>query len=46
MSYIESGKKDGAKVHIGGDRFGSEGYFIEVCPLFCIPYHVGTYPHV
>ncbi|KAI6040401.1 aldehyde dehydrogenase [Pisolithus marmoratus] len=29
MEYIESGKKDGAKVHIGGERHGSEGYFIQ-----------------
>ncbi|KAI6042822.1 aldehyde dehydrogenase [Pisolithus marmoratus] len=29
MEYIESGKKDGAKVHIGGERHGNEGYFIQ-----------------
>ncbi|KAG6333421.1 hypothetical protein ID866_5671 [Astraeus odoratus] len=29
MGYIESGKKDGATVHIGGGRHGSEGYFIQ-----------------
>ncbi|KAI9893794.1 MAG: aldehyde dehydrogenase (NAD(P)(+)) ald5 [Vezdaea aestivalis] len=29
MNYIESGKKSGAKVEIGGSRHGSEGYFIE-----------------
>ncbi|KDQ51384.1 hypothetical protein JAAARDRAFT_140360 [Jaapia argillacea MUCL 33604] len=29
MNYIDSGKKDGAKVHIGGGRHGSEGYFIQ-----------------
>jgi len=29
MSYIESGKEEGAKVHTGGGRFGTEGYFIE-----------------
>ncbi|KAK7063661.1 aldehyde dehydrogenase [Favolaschia claudopus] len=29
MSYIESGKTDGATVHTGGNRRGSEGYFIE-----------------
>ncbi|KAF7378153.1 Aldehyde dehydrogenase [Mycena sanguinolenta] len=29
MDYINSGKKDGAKVHIGGNRHGTEGYFIE-----------------
>ncbi|KAJ6520499.1 aldehyde dehydrogenase [Mycena sanguinolenta] len=28
MSYIESGKADGATVHLGGDRFGTEGYYI------------------
>lgn len=28
MSYIDSGKSDGATVHLGGDRFGNEGYFI------------------
>jgi aldehyde dehydrogenase (NAD+) len=28
MGYIDSGKKDGATVHIGGDRHGTEGYFI------------------
>ncbi|KAI6040399.1 aldehyde dehydrogenase [Pisolithus marmoratus] len=29
MAYIDSGKKDGAKVHIGGERHGNEGYFIQ-----------------
>ncbi|KAH0583245.1 hypothetical protein H2248_011124 [Termitomyces sp. 'cryptogamus'] len=29
MSYIESGKKDGATVHTGGARHGTEGYFIQ-----------------
>ncbi|KAG1864486.1 aldehyde dehydrogenase domain-containing protein [Suillus tomentosus] len=29
MSYIESGKAAGAKVEIGGERHGSEGYFIK-----------------
>ncbi|KAG1837328.1 Aldehyde/histidinol dehydrogenase [Suillus subalutaceus] len=29
MSYIESGKSAGAKVEIGGERHGSEGYFIK-----------------
>jgi aldehyde dehydrogenase (NAD+) len=29
MSYIESGKEEGAKVHIGGERHGEEGYFIQ-----------------
>jgi aldehyde dehydrogenase (NAD+) len=28
MGYIESGKKDGATLFQGGDRHGSEGYFI------------------
>ena len=46
MSYIESGKKDGAKIHLGGERFGSEGFFIEVRPPFCPPRHAGTYPHI
>ncbi|KAG9097323.1 aldehyde dehydrogenase (NAD(P)(+)) ald5 [Ceratobasidium sp. 370] len=29
MGYIESGKSQGAKVAIGGERHGSEGYFIQ-----------------
>ncbi|KAF7342574.1 Aldehyde dehydrogenase [Mycena sanguinolenta] len=29
MAYIESGKKDGATLHLGGNRHGKEGYFIE-----------------
>ncbi|KAG6876991.1 hypothetical protein C0992_011139 [Termitomyces sp. T32_za158] len=29
MSYIESGKQDGATVHTGGTRHGDKGYFIE-----------------
>jgi aldehyde dehydrogenase (NAD+) len=29
MGYIESGKSEGAKVHIGGERYGEEGYFIK-----------------
>ncbi|KIM51127.1 hypothetical protein SCLCIDRAFT_1224821 [Scleroderma citrinum Foug A] len=29
MGYIDSGKKDGATVHIGGDRHGNEGYFVQ-----------------
>jgi aldehyde dehydrogenase (NAD+) len=29
MGYIESGKKEGAKVLCGGDRLGSKGYFIQ-----------------
>ncbi|PFH45371.1 hypothetical protein AMATHDRAFT_9388 [Amanita thiersii Skay4041] len=28
MGYIDSGKQDGATVHLGGDRVGTEGYFI------------------
>ncbi len=28
MGYINSGKDEGATCHLGGDRFGSEGYFI------------------
>ncbi|QRV76971.1 aldehyde dehydrogenase family protein [Ceratobasidium sp. AG-Ba] len=29
MGYIESGKSQGAKVAIGGERYGTEGYFIK-----------------
>jgi len=29
MGFIESGKKEGAKLLIGGNRCGSKGYFIE-----------------
>ena len=29
MSYIESGKRDGASLLAGGNRVGSQGYFIE-----------------
>ncbi|KAG2015058.1 aldehyde dehydrogenase [Coprinopsis cinerea AmutBmut pab1-1] len=29
MGYIDSGKADGAHVHLGGGRVGEEGYFIE-----------------
>jgi aldehyde dehydrogenase (NAD+) len=29
MAYIDSGKKDGAKVHLGGVRHGDQGYFIK-----------------
>jgi aldehyde dehydrogenase (NAD+) len=29
MGYINSGKKDGATVHVGGERHGKEGYFIQ-----------------
>ena len=28
MNYIDSGKQEGATVHLGGQRFGNEGYFI------------------
>ncbi|ESK93383.1 aldehyde dehydrogenase [Moniliophthora roreri MCA 2997] len=28
MNYIQSGKDEGATIHLGGDRFGNEGYFI------------------
>ncbi|KAF9447328.1 NAD-dependent aldehyde dehydrogenase [Macrolepiota fuliginosa MF-IS2] len=29
MGYISSGKSEGAKVHIGGEREGEQGYFIK-----------------
>lgn len=29
MGYINSGKQDGAKVHIGGERHEGDGYFIK-----------------
>ncbi|KAI0319931.1 aldehyde dehydrogenase [Amylostereum chailletii] len=29
MSYISSGKEQGATVHLGGERFGTEGYWIK-----------------
>jgi len=29
MGYIKSGKEEGATVHLGGDRHGTEGYFIK-----------------
>ncbi|KAJ3555174.1 hypothetical protein NM688_g2722 [Phlebia brevispora] len=29
MGYIESGKEAGATVHLGGVRWGNEGYFVE-----------------
>lgn len=29
MGYIDSGKKDGATVHLGGNQIGQEGYFIQ-----------------
>ena len=32
--YIESGKKDGATLHQGGDRSGTEGYFINPSTIF------------
>ncbi len=28
MGYIDSGRSEGATVHLGGERIGSEGYFI------------------
>lgn len=28
-AHIQSGKDEGAKVHLGGGRHGSEGYFIQ-----------------
>jgi aldehyde dehydrogenase (NAD+) len=29
MGFIQSGKAEGAKVHTGGERHGTEGYFIQ-----------------
>jgi len=29
MGYIDSGKEQGAKVHLGGERHGTEGYWIQ-----------------
>jgi len=29
MSYISIGKEEGATLHLGGDRLGKEGYFIQ-----------------
>ncbi|KAF8625142.1 hypothetical protein AX17_006920 [Amanita inopinata Kibby_2008] len=29
MGYIDSGKQDGATVHYGGERHGTEGYFVQ-----------------
>jgi len=29
MGFIESGKKDGARLAVGGKRHGSKGYFVE-----------------
>src|SRR5260221_10711999 len=34
LSYIESGKKDGASLLAGGKRFGDKGYFVEPT-VFC-----------
>ena len=31
MGYIESGKEAGATIELGGNRIGTEGFFIEVC---------------
>ena len=40
MSYIDSGKEQGAKLHIGGGRVGDEGYFIEVHLWLFLPSRV------
>jgi aldehyde dehydrogenase (NAD+) len=29
MGYINSGKAEGARVHVGGERHGQQGYFIK-----------------
>jgi acyl-CoA reductase-like NAD-dependent aldehyde dehydrogenase len=29
LGYIESGKKEGAKLECGGERAGNKGYFIK-----------------
>lgn len=29
MGYIQAGKQEGATVHFGGERVGTEGYFIQ-----------------
>ncbi|KAI0089758.1 aldehyde dehydrogenase [Irpex rosettiformis] len=29
MEYIDSGRQEGATVHLGGERFGKEGYYIK-----------------
>ena len=29
MGYINSGKEEGATVHLGGDRHGTEGFWIQ-----------------
>ena len=42
MSYIDSGKEQGAKVHIGGNRFGKEGYFVEARSLFLLQFRVAS----
>lgn len=30
MGYIQKGKEEGATVLLGGERHGTEGYFIQV----------------
>jgi acyl-CoA reductase-like NAD-dependent aldehyde dehydrogenase len=30
LSYIKSGKEQGAKLLTGGDKFGNKGYFVQV----------------
>ena len=43
MSYIKSGKEEGATVHLGGERVGTEGYYIEVYrpfALLCFIYEI------
>jgi len=29
MNHIEVGKKEGATLHLGGERHGTEGFFIQ-----------------
>ena len=29
MGYIEAGKKAGAKLHVGGERIGDSGFFVQ-----------------
>lgn len=29
MGYLKSGKDEGATVHCGGERFGTEGFYIQ-----------------
>lgn len=29
LSYIEAGKKEGAKLEVGGKRWGNVGFFVE-----------------